>query len=256
MPNNEKCQMENGFSSLILHPSSLRVLLWDLDGTLLLGTRKGAFKDYTLPMLEAVFGTSGRLREMTVSGMTDLQIVAEALGVAGITREHITARKDELRERYIEELLRATGNGQQIFGVIPGAREVLERIAAHPRYLSALLTGNIEPAARLKLQMVGLEKFFQTPGAFGDDSFDRRDLPGIAAQRISEHVGATLRPEQFIVIGDTPNDIACARHFGARVVAVATGRIHKYDDLRACKPDALLRDLSDTELVIRTLDGL
>jgi len=243
-------------SSFILQPSSFRVLLWDLDGTLLLGTRKGAFKDYTVPMLEAVFGTSGRLPEMTVSGMTDLQIVAEALSVAGITREHIAARKDELRERYIKELMRATGNGQQIFAVTPGAREALERVAAHPRYLSALLTGNIEPAARLKLQIVGLAKFFQTPGAFGDDSFDRRDLPGIAAQRISKHLGANLRPEQFIVIGDTPNDIACARHFGARVVAVATGRIHTFEDLRGFKPDALLRDLSDTELVMRTLDGL
>jgi len=68
--------------------------------------------------------------------------------------------------------------------------------------------------------------------------------------------GAELRPEQFIVIGDTPNDIACARHFGARVVAVATGRIHSAEDLLEHKPDALLPDLLDTESVIKTLDVL
>lgn len=236
--------------------SSARVLLWDLDGTLVHGKRYGVFKDYTVPMLETVFGTAGSLRGMIVSGMTDLQIVEEALRDKGITREHISARKEELRRCYMEEMKRATGNGNQIIEAMPGAREVLQRLEEHPRYLSALLTGNIEPAAYLKLEISGLSEFFRLPGAFGDDSFDRRDLPALAAQRINEHLGAHLKPEQFIVIGDTPNDIACARHFGARVVAVATGRVHSAEDLAACEPDALLRDLLDAELVIQTLDQL
>jgi phosphoglycolate phosphatase len=235
---------------------NLRVLLWDLDGTLVRGKRYGVFKDYTIPMLETVFGTAGSLHGMIVSGMTDLQIVEEALRGAGITREQINARKDELRRCYLEEMKRALGNGAHIIEAMPGAHEVLSALDAHPRYRSALLTGNIEPAAHLKVEITGLGEFFKLPGAFGDESFDRRDLPAIAAQRISEYLGASLEPEQFIVIGDTPNDIACARHFGARVVAVATGRIHSADDLRACEPDALLPDLLDVELLIRTLDGM
>ena len=234
----------------------MRVLLWDLDGTLVHGKRYGVFKDYTVPMLETVFGTAGSLRGMIVSGMTDLQIVEESLRGTGITREHISARKDELRRCYMEEMKRATGNGNQIIEAMPGAREVLQRVEENPRYLSALLTGNIEPAAYLKLEISGLSEFFRLPGAFGDDSFDRRDLPAIAVQRINEHLGANLQPKQFIVIGDTPNDIACARHFGARVVAVATGRVHSADELRTCEPDALLPDLLDAELVMETLDSL
>ena len=66
-------------SSIIVPHSSLRILLWDIDGTLIHSLRRGAFKDYTIPMLEEVFGTAGRLPEMVVAGMTDLQIVAEAL---------------------------------------------------------------------------------------------------------------------------------------------------------------------------------
>jgi phosphoglycolate phosphatase len=243
-------------SSFILPPSSLRVLLWDLDGTLVRGTRYGVFKDYTVPMLESVFGTAGSLPDMIVSGMTDLQIVEEALRGDGVTRDQIRSRMDELRSCYMAEMRRATGNGQQILEAIPGAREVLQRIHDHPRYANALLTGNIEPAAHLKVEITGLAEFFQLPGAFGDDSFDRRDLPAIASQRISAHLGANLRPEQFIVIGDTPNDILCARHFGARVVAVATGRVHSAEDLRAHEPDALLTDLLDFELVMRTLERL
>jgi phosphoglycolate phosphatase-like HAD superfamily hydrolase len=119
-----------------------------------------------------------------------------------------------------------------------------------------LLTGNIKPAAYLKLELTGLSEFFQLPGAFGDESFDRRDLPAIAAQRINEYLRADLQPEQFIVIGDTPNDIACARHFGARVLAVATGRMHSAEDLLAYEPDAVLPDLLDTELVMETLASL
>lgn len=236
--------------------SSLRILLWDLDGTLVHGKRYGVFKDYTVPMLEAVFGTAGSLRGMIVSGMTDLQIVEEALRESGITREQITGRKDELLRCYMEEMRRATGNGNQIIEAMPGAREVLARIEENSRYQSALLTGNIEPAAHLKVEITGLAQFFRLPGAFGNDSFDRRDLPALAAQRINLHLGASLQPEQFIVIGDTPNDIACARHFGARVLAVATGRVHSAAELAACEPDALLPDLLDAELVMRTLDEL
>jgi phosphoglycolate phosphatase len=236
--------------------SSLRVLLWDLDGTLVRGRRSGAFKDYTVPMLETVFGTAGCLHDLIVNGMTDLQIVEEALRTEGITREHINLRRDELLTCYMDEMKRATGNGLQTLEAMPGAREVLKAVNEHPRYASALLTGNIEPAAHLKVELTGLDGFFPLPGAFGNESFDRRDLPAIAAQRINEHLGAELQPEQFIVIGDTPNDIACARHFGARVLAVATGRVHSAEDLAACEPDALLPGLLDAELVMETLDSL
>ena len=243
-------------SSFILPPSSLRVLLWDLDGTLVRGKRFGTFKDYTVPMLESVFGSAGSLREMIVSGMTDLQIVEEALRCEGITREHISERKDELKRSYIEQMKLAVGNGAHVIEAMPGAREALQAAQDHPRYQSAMLTGNIEPAAYLKVEIAGLAEFFTLPGAFGDESFDRRDLPVLAVQRINKHLGASLTPEQFIVIGDTPNDVACARHFGTRVVAVATGRVHSVDELRACEPDALLPDLLDVDLFIRTLDAL
>src|SRR5437764_1678051 len=183
---------------------SSRVLLWDLDGTLVRGKRLGTFKDYTAPMLESVFGTAGCLREMIVSGMTDLQIVEEALRGEGITREHIHLRKDELRRCYLEEMKRAVGSGAHVIEPIPGGREVLQAVDENPRYASALLTGNIEPAAHFKVEVAGLAEFFTLPGAFGDESFDRRDVPALAAGRIDDHLQAHLTPEHVIVIGDMP----------------------------------------------------
>src|SRR6185312_7495000 len=108
-------------SSFIPHPSSLRILLWDIDGTLIHSLRRGAFKDYTIPMLEEVFGTAGRLPEMIVSGMTDLQIVSEALKHEGFTHADIFERVDHLRESYMTAMRKATGNGEQFFELLPGA---------------------------------------------------------------------------------------------------------------------------------------
>jgi phosphoglycolate phosphatase len=241
---------------MIKSVEDLRVLLWDIDGTLVRSARVGIFKSYTVPVLEEVFGTAGRLREMPVSGMTDVQIVFEALRDEGFTDVEIRERMRDLRTRYMRAMERATGNGEQLFEVLHGAREALTATSRHARYRNALLTGNIRPAARLKIRLVNLSQFFELPGAFGGDSHDRRDLPALAARRINRHLKLELRPRQFIVIGDTPNDIACARHFGARAVAIATGRTYNLDQLLPHQPDAILPDLSDTELLIRTLDEL
>ena len=244
-------------SSLIPHPSSLlRILLWDIDGTLIRSARTGAFKDYTVPMLKEVFGTAGRLPEMRVSGMTDLQIIGEALRDEGFTNKHILERIDHLRESYMSAMRKATGNGGEFFQVLPGVRETLQAVADHPRYRSALLTGNIEQAADLKMELVGLSKFFDLPGAFGDESHDRRDLPALAYERIRKHLQLDLAPEQFIVIGDTPNDIDCARHFGARALAVGTGRLYSREDILACKPDAFVPDFSNFNLLLEKLASL
>jgi phosphoglycolate phosphatase-like HAD superfamily hydrolase len=210
------------------------------------------------PALEGIFGTAGSIHEMRVSGMTDLQIIGEALRDHGITHGHVRERVEEVRTRFMIEMERVAATADSpLFQLLSGAREILERVRPHPRYRSTLLTGNLEPAAHLKLRLVGLSDFFQQlPGAFGDDSHDRRDLPAIAAARINARLGVALRPAQFVVIGDTPNDIACAKHFGARAVAVCTGRYDTPATLAAHNPDALLPDLSDTELVLKTFDAL
>jgi phosphoglycolate phosphatase-like HAD superfamily hydrolase len=233
-----------------------RILLWDIDGTLMRSTRAGSFKDYTIPMLEEVFGTAGRLPEMKVSGMTDLQIVGEALKHEGFTHDHIRERVHELRASYMKAMHKFTGNGEEVFELLPGVREALQAVAEHPRYHSGLLTGNIEPAAYLKMELLGLADFFDVPGAFGDESHDRRDLPALAAERIRTHLAVELAPPQFIIIGDTPNDIECARHFGARSVALGTGRFYSTEQLLDCSPDAFIPSLADTQRFLDTLVDL
>ena len=54
------------------------------------------------------------------------------------------------------------------------------------------------------------------------------------------------------MIGDTPEDIACARAAGMRSLAVATGP-YSVEELTAAGAHAALVDLSDTAAVLRLL---
>lgn len=242
-------------SSLINHCSP-RVILWDIDGTLVRSHRPGEFTRYFAPALEQIFGTSGRLNELTVSGMTDLQITHESLREHGHTHDSIRSRLDDMRDVFMREMERVVREHDPFFYALNGARAALEATARSGRYLNSLLTGNIHAAAYLKLRLTGLDEFFTLPGAFGDDSHDRRELPAIAHARLEAQLGVTLQPSQLIVVGDTPNDILCARHHGCRAIAVATGRSYPAELLRTHAPDALLPDLSNTKLLIETLDEL
>src|SRR6476646_8818413 len=95
-----------------MSPADLRVLLWDIDGTLIRSIKTGAYKDYTIPVLQEVFGTSGRLAGMRVSGMTDLQIIAEALSEEGFTHDDVGDQIHHLSKRLTSEAKRVTGSGE------------------------------------------------------------------------------------------------------------------------------------------------
>jgi phosphoglycolate phosphatase-like HAD superfamily hydrolase len=100
---------------------------------------------------------------------------------------------------------------------------LLPWLAGCPRVRLALVTGNYEAIARLKLAAAGVGRFFEPgQGGFGSDSEDRAALPPIARRRAGGP-GKPFPREQTIVIGDTPRDIACAHADGLRCIAVATG---------------------------------
>lgn len=234
--------------------AEIRILLWDIDGTLMTSTRAGAYKEYFAPALERVYGTSGRLAEMQVSGMTDTQIAFEALRGEGFTPEMIFAEKDSLVRVFKEEMTRVIALRENPYRAFAGAREILERTDESPLFINAILSGNLSCAAEIKLGFVDLWKFFENvPHAFGEISHDRRELAREAGKIYNQFLRTELRPEQFVVIGDTPNDVACARAFGAKVISVATGRHHTAEELAAHKPDLTVPDLRQTDDLFKVL---
>ncbi|MGH2873432.1 MAG: HAD hydrolase-like protein, partial [Solirubrobacteraceae bacterium] len=122
--------------------------------------------------------------------------------------------------------------------VLPDIQRLLAWLATRDDAALALVTGNYEPVARLKLSRAGIGGFPAGQGAFGSDSEDRAALPPIARRRAG-HDGVSHPRERTVVIGDTPRDIACARADGVRCVAVATGR---YDSGQLSGADAVAAD--------------
>jgi phosphoglycolate phosphatase-like HAD superfamily hydrolase len=102
-------------------------------------------------------------------------------------------------------------------------REILSRLETRADVVLALLTGNWEPGARIKLSRFDLGRFFPF-GAFGCDGADRNDLPPVALARALAATGRRFRPEETLIVGDSVNDVACAQAHGIPVLAVATGR--------------------------------
>jgi phosphoglycolate phosphatase-like HAD superfamily hydrolase len=107
--------------------------------------------------------------------------------------------------------------------VAPGVPDVLAALAERPGVRMSLVTGNLEPIARLKLARAGLGDWFpRGQGGFGSDSEDRTELPGLARARAGR-AGAPHPREDTVVVGDTPLDVACAQADGVRCFAVTTG---------------------------------
>ena len=133
----------------------------------------------------------------------------------------------------------------------------METTSRNPRFVNALLTGNFTIGAEIKLKYFDLWKYFENqPNTFGETSHDRSALSKIAVRNVKKFLNMKIAPEQFVVIGDTPNDIACARSIGAKIISVATGRNHPPSELTEYKPDVLLEDLSETKKVLRILETI
>ncbi len=235
------------------HPPATdhRVILFDIDGTLIRAVRRTEYRSRIHNMLIEAFGTYGRIGEVDFAGKTDLAIYREALEGEGISPQTIRQQLPKLEAAMVALLAELAATGE-VFHLCEGVRELLDAVAGDRRFVTSLLTGNVEQLAHAKLRTAGIGHYFGVRGAFGSDAENRDHLPAIAAQRISQYLGQSLMPSQFIIVGDTPLDISCARHFGAPVIAVASGR-HTLDELAEHAPDALLPNLNDTAAALKLL---
>lgn len=200
---------------------SALLLLFDIDGTLLLR----AAEDHRAALLAGVrevYGIDPDGVRVETAGRTDPEIARLILVGTGVPASRIDAGLPELRiavaRRYAE-----TETQDLTTTVAPGMRELLEGLAPRDDVRLSLVTGNLEPVARMKLRRAGIGGFFPGgQGAFGSDSEDRTMLPGVARRRAGSDTHP-WPPERTVVIGDTARDVACAQADGCRCVAVATG---------------------------------
>lgn len=214
------------------------LILWDIDGTLL--HSGGAGMRALEQALQDVFGVSGSFAGIEFAGRTDPWIIRQIFARFGI--DDSGANLARYVDGYIALLPGILkGSGAR---VLPGVEEILRQAAGHPGVVQGLLTGNLRRGAQAKLGFHGLWDYFPI-GAFADDSEARNELGPHALRRARGHWGLEFPSESVWIVGDTPHDIACARAFGARALAVATGA-SKPAELAAHGPDAVLESLGDT----------
>jgi phosphoglycolate phosphatase-like HAD superfamily hydrolase len=220
------------------------LLLFDIDGTLLLKAFH-AHRESIDAALEQVYDLRDlRSAQINAAGRTDLEIARAILLANGVSADRIDDRLDDFRAVACEEYARRCPS--DLSGhVAPGMAELVASLAARDGVRLALVTGNLEPIAHLKLARAGIGRHFpRGQGGFGSDDEDRAALPAIARRRAGAN-GTPYPRERTLVIGDTPRDIACAHADRLRCIAIATGpfRVDDLGDADAVASDA--RELSD-----------
>ena len=223
-----------------------RLLLWDIDGTLI---STGAAGHRAIELATAQqFGGNGNLEGVEIAGRTDVSIAHQVLAKYGepITEERTNAFLGLYLTLLAQELPRSKGR------VMPGVLELLRRAENRSDMILGLLTGNLRRGAQLKLEHYQLWHFFCL-GAFADDHHDRNQLGAFALSRVQERCGQEFLSANVDVIGDTGHDVTCGKAFGARTIAIATGSWPR-EKLAEHEPDFLFDDLGNVEEVVLTLD--
>jgi len=228
--------------------SRLRVLLFDIDGTLLLSG--GAGNRSLDRAMKKLTGREGGMNDVLPDGKTDYLIIEEAFRVnfadLGLGPEAVRKTLEYYLEILEEEVRSSKG-----FRLMPGVPAVLNacRDAGH---LLGLATGNLEKGARIKLDRAGLSEYFDF-GGYGSDAITRTDMVHAAVRKARAAAGFDVRGEHIYAIGDTPYDIICPHEAGIRAIGVGASRF-SCEELAEYHPEFLLDDLTDPEALLKCLE--
>jgi phosphoglycolate phosphatase-like HAD superfamily hydrolase len=231
----------------------MKLVLFDIDGTLL--WTDGAGRRAIHRALLEEMGTAGPITGYRFDGKTDPQIVHELLTLAGHPDADDSERVAAVCRRYLERLRDELDRPARTTRLMEGVAELLAALAlreAAGAALVGLLTGNLEAGAALKLRSAGLDPSRFAVGAYGSDSAHRVDLPPIAVRRAEQRTGRRFASADLVIVGDTPDDVACARPYQARALAVATG-FYNVAALRATGATHVFATLADTAAVLEAI---
>jgi phosphoglycolate phosphatase-like HAD superfamily hydrolase len=227
-----------------------RLVLWDIDGTLV--DSAGLGRDAFLEAFEQVTGHQPQ-QLVPFAGRTDMEIALDLLETAGI--DHSEQLLGEFESALATSMAALADQVRELGRPMPGVRAALEALNNEAGVTQSLLTGNIEPNAEVKLAAFGLHTLIDMEiGAYGSDHRRRGELVAVARRKALALRDVSFEPNEVVLVGDTPLDVAAAIEGGARAVGVATG---PYDQtqLKHSGADAVLPDLSDVGSVLEAVLG-
>jgi phosphoglycolate phosphatase-like HAD superfamily hydrolase len=224
----------------------MKLIFFDIDGTLI--SAGGAGTRSLNKAFEEVLGIKEAFKNFEMAGKTDIQIIKEGLNLLGINNNS-NVLISQIIKNYIKNLKHEINNNSK--HLKPGVKNFIELLYYNFKYPLGLLTGNVELGARIKLEPFGLNSFFPF-GAFGSDHEDRNFLLPIGIQRFINKFNLYVDFHQCIVIGDTPRDVKCAKIYGAKVIAVATGP-YSIEDLKYTDADVVVENLTEVNKILPLL---
>jgi phosphoglycolate phosphatase len=216
-------------------PDPYRILLFDIDGTLV--TTGGAGAAAWKRAFQELHGIPADIGKFTDAGMTDPDVGAKTFA-AVLQRDPTPHELALLIQRRLEHLPEAVAESTG-YKVLPGVHERLKQLSREG-HLLGIITGNGDGAAHIKLARGNLNRWF-TFGAYAGAGLQRADIVRHAVERAEATVGRDVPNTEIFVIGDTPLDIEAAHAVGCTAIAVATGH---YD--RAALKDAAADHVLDT----------
>lgn len=223
----------------------MHVVFFDIDGTLIHSGGAG------MTALRRAFAETFARPEpgdINTVGRTDRGIAGE------LFRQHAIEDSWEHWQQFHTAYLRhlTTQLPLREGRILPGVVALLEELAVRRHVALGLLTGNTAAGARIKLEHFGLYHHFAF-GGYGEDHPEREAVAQAALGAAQAFLRTSLTPDRAWVIGDTNLDVRCARHIGAKAVAVASGFQPKQDLIDAT-PDLLFDDLRQCGPLLDLLD--
>ncbi|MBO0609594.1 HAD family hydrolase [Myceligenerans salitolerans] len=228
------------------------LLLWDIDRTLIYvgDVDRTAYRE----AFEEVVGRPARRFPARGTGVTMPRAIRGLLLDNAVPEDDLEQLLSRMLKVVPERLAAHEDDVRRDGSLMPGARAAVTAVAAADGFVPAVVTGNLEPNARLKLRAFGLDRYIDLDaGAYASDDEHRPALVAIAQRRAEERYGARFTRTNTVIVGDSLEDVRTGVEGGARVVGVAAGRTSTAA-LREAGADAVLPDLTDVERLFRAVD--
>ena len=217
----------------------IEALFFDIDGTLVEG---GSLMPAAFQQGFANQGLAIEINPWKGHGCTDWELMDRYL--SGFP-ELSEAEREALKEKIAPDVQSIVIERVKQVGLkaLPGTIELIQQLVK-AGYTPGLLTGNMQNIVRPKLGAAGFNPDDFQYGGFGDYCPHRVDTARNALRSASEFFKHPIDPADALIIGDTPNDIACAKSVGVPVLAVASGK-YTVSELASYEPDFVMEDLTD-----------